>query len=256
MFKQSEAQNLQSDIHSNLHQHCKPDTILFNKIKDLPQELRELTEDELKLKHRYDQKDYVLRLKFWKTLEMARSNSFKGLKTYISNTDIANGILEPVAFLRWIQNPLKVAFMLLPIPSYQDNLEALDVIASERLQEIINLPIKCEKTVKKKKDDPDEEPKKEVYYNTKNAELVFRAIQEVNNRLRGGPIQRSMTIQQNIHQTIPLSPQVDQKLLDDKIKELISIKEADPKAYQEVIDGEVSESRSEADSESYSPTET
>jgi len=140
-----------------------------------------------------------------KHIAKAKSKSF-----YFA--EICWGICSPTAFEKIVvHNPAAFAFILTPPPNYDKTMEGLLEKGMARLTEIMDIPIY--QTDKNGKRLPD----------VKAAALVLAAIKMVDDRVKGGAIQRLESKQLTVNANMSMAKYADEKNADAllaRIKEL------------------------------------
>lgn len=149
-------------------------------ISKVPLEYFELTEKELRGKAKPTPTDYALRVSFWREFEKVMLNGGQGV---ITNSKIFFGICHETQFYtRFLKLPAKVAWLVKPMQTYQKECEAVLARGTERLWELVELPIYNKKGL------PD----------AKLAEIVLKTIKSIEDRVQGMAVQRQQRVQVNV----------------------------------------------------------
>lgn len=142
-------------------------------VAELPDEYFMLSEAEMREKVCPTSTDYALRVSFWREFE---KTMWKGNGKIVC-ASVYGGICSDVYFYKhFITNKLKFAWMIRPMQTYHKEMEAILHRGTERLWDLIEIPVKNPKTGK---------------YDTRNAEVLLKTIQAVENRVKGMAVQRS-----------------------------------------------------------------
>lgn len=139
-------------------------------ILELPQEIEDLTEGELRDLVRPTTTEYSLRASFWREYEAAVRLG----KKQVCNTDIVSGICSIAHFHNILKVPRKVAWLIRPMQTYKKEMEAILTRGNQRLWQLIDMDLL---------DD-------DGRVNVRRGELFLKAYQEVANRVKGMAIQR------------------------------------------------------------------
>ncbi len=137
---------------------------------ELPEDLDDLGEGELRQLVQPTTTDYSLRASFWREYE----KQVRLGRERIQNVDVFGGICSAAYFTRLIGTPNKVAWLIRPMQTYKREMEAILTRGNQRLWELINMDL-C---------DPDGR------INVRRGELFLKAYQEVGNRVKGMAVQR------------------------------------------------------------------
>jgi hypothetical protein len=166
-------------------------------IKRVPKPLWELDEAELREKAKPTKTDYALRMALWNEFRLASRNN-----TPITASRIFDGICT---YQHWyhnvLGNPAKVAWLLCPLQDFETSLEPLLTRIAERYDEIINLDIYDAKG----KPDP------------ALVKLVLKAMEQVEGRLRGTPVQKSENKNLSVSVTNPKVVEVSKTMSMDEL---------------------------------------
>lgn len=190
---------------------------LARRINDIPDELRDLDPNEVvnlfkrkgfKITETLD----ALRDSFWMEYERALQQRRKMIAC-----NIYFDICGEVFFHRTINVPEKLAYIITPIVKYEARLHTLlRTTAIDTLRDIMSVPL------------TDEDG-----FNTEIARLKLAAIKQLEDRVKGMPVQKTETKSVNVTLTNP----DDLKDIDKRIAEIE--KELTGKLVQDVIEGEV-----------------
>jgi hypothetical protein len=142
-------------------------------LEKVPDEYWTLSEEELRELAKPSRTDYALKLAFWNEIRLASEYI-----TTIKPQRIYGGICS---YANWHQNmlsvPEKLAWLLCPLRDFQQSLEPLLVCMVERYWEIIKLPFYDKKG----------------NVMTGNVKAVLQVSKQVEDRLLGGAVQRSVS---------------------------------------------------------------
>lgn len=185
-----------------------PDTDLIQHVSDsiakaiisVPPHLALLTEPELFRKVNPSPMDYALRVSFWKEYERIMLNG-SGI---ISGTAVCMGICTPNQFYNMLKKPERVAWLIKPKQTYAKEMEAILSRGTERLWELIELPIYNKKG----------EPSGEI------AKIVLQAIKQVEDRVKGMAVQRSMNVNAQVVGSEAIRSIESMEQVNARIKEL------------------------------------
>lgn len=180
-------------------------------VMDLPEEYLLLSEGELREKCDPTSTDYALRVSFWREFEkmMWRGNG------KIVCASVFGGICSEVYFYKkFMVNEAKLAWMIRPMQTYQKEMEAILYRGTERLWELVEINIK----------------NKKGQVDAKLAEVLLKAVKQVEDRVKGMAVQRSeqRSLSVNVTTRSKATQSIDtMDQLDARIKQL-----------EEEVDGE------------------
>lgn len=191
---------------------------LVSSVKNLPQELWDMSDGELKMRANPTKADYLIKVNLWNAIREVEHGSTG--KMSISMVDIYKGVTR-ATFHNLLKSQFKIAWLIRPIIPYEEELDVLTTRFTERMWEIAEMPMKKKVRVKKevvKNDKIKTEYGYEIRYDTKAAELILKAYKEVNDRSKGMAVQRQLIAQ------VPGNNEssANIKELDDRIAELQS----------------------------------
>lgn len=177
---------------------------LKQRVLEIPEGMLMITEAELKEACGPTACDYALRVSFWREFEkMMWRGSGK-----IVCAGIYAGICSDVYFYKkFILNDAKLAWMIRPMQTYQKEMESILYRCTERLWELVEVPLKD----KKGKVD------------SKMAEVLLKTITQVENRVKGMAVQRQETksLVHNVSTRSKANQAIDtMESLDERIKQL------------------------------------
>ena len=156
-----------------------PDEIL-NAVKGLPEEYRDLTEEQLEDKFpRPDATLLQLRMMLWREYDRAME-----LRHKMDFGRIHMGICTKATFLKFLVKVKNLAWLVTPPKQYLIEVEEMGRAALRQMREIINLPINEDGVV-----------------NVKLGELKLKVMMALDMRLNGGYLHRSMQVTQNLNRT-------------------------------------------------------
>lgn len=144
---------------------------LRDAIIELEPELFDMTEGELRREVKPTQTDYALRVSLWREIEKAW---ISGRGKIVTRQILAGICTEGYFYNKFLKDPRKVAWLVLPAQTYAKEMEAILMRFTQRYHEIADLEFV--------------DAKGKV--NVKVAELVLKAGQEVANRVKGLAVQR------------------------------------------------------------------
>lgn len=177
---------------------------LKKSVLELPEEFLIMSETELKEKAHPTSTDYALRVSFWREFDKAM---WKGTGKIVS-ASIYGGICSEQYFYKaFIRTEAKFAWMIRPMQQYQKEMEAILYRCTERLWELIEIPLKDSKG----KMDP------------KRAEVLLKVVAQVENRVKGMAVQRSEARSLNVNVVTRSKPSQGietMSSLDERIKQL------------------------------------
>jgi len=199
--------------------HLLPEAIR-NRYISLPDSIREMSEDDIRVKRKFTSIDERLRVNFWK--EMQRS--------FVSNSPmvvarITNGVSSNTHFYATFKEEMRLAWLFCPLIDYEGQLEALLQVATSRYKEILEMDIM---DVKKVPTSIDQKTGKPLGYelvkvvNDKRAMVLSAAIRSIEDRVKGTPVNRNITAIENRSKEANIRDVTDMKELDAKLKELES----------------------------------
>jgi hypothetical protein len=138
----------------------------------LPEEYLIMTENQLKKEAKPTRTDYALRVSFWREFDKI---FWRDGKRKIVSLHVYAGICTDTYFYdRFLKNPRKVAWLVRPQQTYAKEMEAILARVTERLWEIVDIPIRDRKG----------------NVSSRNADILLRAAQMIENRVKGMAIQR------------------------------------------------------------------
>lgn len=179
-------------------------------IEQIPQELLELSEKDLRKKINPSLKLYEVKRAFWEELYLAQEQN-REMRMW----RVYDGKFSKQYFYdKVIKNFYKLAWIIQPLNSYEDKTKAaLDKI-TERYEELIGMDINVRKKVKT--EDGTYDWVTEV--DPKKAALLLAVIKNLEDRVKGTAIQRNVTA--TIDGPSKKTRHVDMDKVDDRLKEL------------------------------------
>jgi len=194
--------------------------LLPNKIREryaeLPEELKYVTENELKERYKVTLTDERLRVSFWREVQ-------KSMKTgkCITSKRIFSGICsEPYFYTKFLRHDLKLAWMLQPVMPYEAATNALLSMAIGRYEEIINMDIT---TMKKTCIGTDDDGKPVFDYikqiDVSKARLLMDTVTKLEDRVKGMAIQKNITVTEKAPQEGQMET-MDMKAINEKLESL------------------------------------
>jgi hypothetical protein len=146
---------------------------LRDAIMRVPLELRVMNEAELKsaVEFKPTRADYALRTSFWREFDKAAA---LGRDRIVTSHIFAGIVTEPYFYQHFLEQPHRVAWLVLPQQTYSKEMEAILARGTERLWELMEMDV----TDAKGKVD------------SRKAEVLLKVISEVKNRVKGMAVQR------------------------------------------------------------------
>ena len=181
-------------------------------IESIPQEYDLLPEASLRDELQPDIKLYEIKRAYWEELCLAQD---EGRKMRIWR--IYDGIISKRYFYEVIKNPLKMAWIISPLTSYENKTKAALDMVTERYNELISMDITTTKKVK----DEDGEYKYITETDPKKALVLLQVIRNLEDRIKGTSIQRQVSV----HTGNPSgqgvkSASLDMNAVEDRLAEL------------------------------------
>ena len=178
-------------------------TRLYQNLKKLPERFASMTEDELIDEAKPTTNDWALRHSFWSKFgEFINSGDLDaGDRSVIQMVDIYRGICSPKSFHCTIDKPHKLAFILCPMQTHQEDLNIQAIMASKVVARIMNQEIKID-----------------ANWCPKKAMVVLRASSMILERAFGQAIQRSINL--NVNTEVDPQQIKDRSAMDREIEEL------------------------------------
>jgi hypothetical protein len=115
----------------------------FEKVlNETPDDIQELSDQQLITKGNINQKDWELRTRLWFLLDISQKKALVGdTPTRLTHRGIADGICSDNYLTRMLKDPYKGAFYLRPMRDFATETEGLLSIAMTRLKEILTAPV-------------------------------------------------------------------------------------------------------------------
>jgi len=179
-------------------------------IKNLPEGIATLSEEELITTGTINDIDWKLRIRFWQEFRIITDPHLRGSRVpKMKLTNIYKGVCESITWAYKIENPYKLAFIIRPINDFEEETELVLALAGKRLWQLISMDITG----------------KDGKVDAKRGALLLSAIGLAADRARGLAIMRSQSINVNLDKKDPqaiesINKISDVKELDSKIKEL------------------------------------
>ncbi len=173
-------------------------------VTDLPEDLLDMSEAELKAKAHPTPGDYALRVSFWREFERVM---WKGHGKIASASIYAGIVSDSYFYNKFLTNKYKFAWMIRPSQTYQKEMDAILYRCTERLWELIEIPLQ----------------NKRGQLDSKAAEVLLKTIAQVENRVKGMAVQRSEKKNLNVNvvtRTKAVQGSESMDSLDARIKEL------------------------------------
>jgi len=214
---------------------------LATRYSELPAELQDTSEDELRNKYRYSLVENQLRINLWKAVGESLRTGKK-----VKMGEVHEGVCSRNSFYKVINKDHKLAFMMLPVHRYEEKVETLLDVASSRYMDILSMDIN---SLKKRAVGMDEDGKvkydmvKEV--DPSKAKVLMDAIVNLENRVKGGAIQKNLTMHTEKPDGVDANS-LDINAVKAKLKELDGkLKESNVDDPSVVIDVDYQEIKSE-----------
>lgn len=173
-------------------------------IMKLPSDWVDVSEESLeKSLPNPDASTWQIRQLFWREYDRAFDHRTKMdmARTYV-------GVMSRNAFYKHVADPMKLAWIINPPTDYIASIEELHSLVMKQIRQIIMLP----------------SVNSMGYVDVKLAEIKLKAMLALDMRLKGGYVQRSMQINQNINQNETRITHTSEKEagkdLDSRIKDL------------------------------------
>src|ERR1035437_8789590 len=142
-----------------------------NAVSKVPSDLWEKEESALRALAKPTKTDYALRLALWNEIRLAQGNGQE-----VSAARVYTGICSYQHFYQnLLQVPAKLVWLLQPLKEYEESLEPLLIKIAERYSEILDMDVRDSKG----------RP------NPALLRIQLDAMKTVENRLRGGAVQRT-----------------------------------------------------------------
>lgn len=169
------------------------DGLFADKIAELPEDLQLLNEIDLEKRFTPRPVDYFLRKRFWQVSNAALAAG----RTSVQTNEIYEGQCSKQCFYRMIQNPHRLAWILIPISTHADVIEEGFYIALKRVRDdLLTMPM-----------------------NEKTAPIILRALEYLTNRHLGAVPVKNLNFNANIS-TQPTDNAMEQNQLEAKYEEL------------------------------------
>lgn len=164
---------------------------LRESINSIPQELLEMTDEQMREEFRPTMVDEKLRSAFWRQVNNLERNG-KAFKANELCRDVCN---EAYFYSKVMKNHKKMAYMIQPITRYEVQTEALLNVGMSRLEQIITMDIT---TPRKQFAGYDSDGKETFEYKQVvdpiKAKVLLDAINKLEDRVKGSAVQRSVNV--------------------------------------------------------------
>ena len=182
---------------------------LAKALENIPEEMHEYSEDTLRDNIKPTLKLYQIKQNFWVELTAASTDNRKMVMDRVFN-----GVVSKEYFYRAVlKNPAKMAWIIHPLTTYENRIDAALQRATERYEDLVNMDIT---TVKKRKEGDEWVEYTEV--DAKKASVLLSVIKQLEDRKLGVAVQRQVNITKT-EDKINESP-VESSKIDEKIKEI------------------------------------
>ena len=191
---------------------------VYKAIQKLPQKLIEESEESLRKRVNPSLKMYELRRAFWEELTLAQDEQRKMIVKRVYEGKFSKGHFYDVI----LKNQDKLAWVLHPLVAYEDRTMAMLDKGLERYEDLLNIDITVKKRRNTGKKDDDGKTIWEDYTDVcpKKAEVLFKVIKDVKDRVKGTAIQRQVNIHASEPKVSKGKAELDMDMVEAKIKEL------------------------------------
>jgi hypothetical protein len=183
------------------------------KIADLPDKYNGMSDEKLTELTKPNSTMYALRQSWWREISVARQHGKR-----IRPARIYEGICSRAYFFdKVMTDHRKVAWLIKPVVNYDDRVKGLLEKAVRRFEDILDMSI----TVPRMITDPETKKKKLVEVtDPKAAAVLLQAIKNVEDRVKGTPVQRQAIQTEDINKTRQIEETRDVRKIDERLKEL------------------------------------
>lgn len=154
-------------------------------IAAIPEHILDIEEKQLKDAVKPTQVDHSLRVSFWREYEKV---VWTGAGKITSISVFAGICSNSYWYNKFLKNPRKVAWLVRPLQAYTREMESILHRGTERLWELMEIPIKVQGK-----------------FSARNAEILLKTIKQVEDRVKGMAVQRkeSKTLRVNLSAKSP-----------------------------------------------------
>lgn len=157
-------------------------------LRKIPIAILALPEEELVRTVRPNPTMRILKLRFWDEYRRVQEQNEGPDPDGIDITRVCESILNPAFFVQKMMSSYHVSsWLLLPPKSYEVAMEETLAMGVQRIREIFEIPIRIEKH---ERDEEGNIISTKVEYDLKAANLILRAYNQVESRMKGGIVQR------------------------------------------------------------------
>lgn len=157
----------------------------------------------------YTRTDHALRASFWREYDKACA---LGRERITVKSIIAGICSETYFYERFLNEPARVAWMVLPHSVYAKEMEAILHRGTQRLWELMEMPIRD----------------KDGRVDPRRAEALLKVIQEVQNRVRGMAVQRVEKKEVSLQMKAPSTKAIPVESMEDLQRRLTELEGARP----------------------------
>ena len=178
----------------------------------IPESITQMNEDELEAHFKPKIMLYQIKNRIWDEVKARTEDPNKT----ITMSSIASGVCSEQSLLRYMDNDYILAWFLTPMASYDVISNAVLAKATKRYEDLIGMDINV--TRKRKNAEGEFEYYTEV--DAKKADILLRAIQNIENRVLGTAIQKNINLSGDLdkHEDVKVEFSMDD--VNKRIKEL------------------------------------
>ena len=180
-------------------------------IERIPDKYLNMELPELREEAKPGKSAYLYRMNFWRDFQEVTNPGNQ--REYIQTSHIYRHGHKRIFYQILEQKPALLAFIVRPIKDYEEELNQMLLVATDRLWELINMPIHKYQYLKK-----GQPPEKLM--DVKAAEIILKTIQMLENRTKGLAVQRIAQKTQVEHTHVESIQAENPKELDAKIEQL------------------------------------
>ena len=182
-------------------------------LNNIPNELLGLDEGQLLSAKKFTAIDERIRLAFWKAVHQAQH-----INGRLAVKDICAGVCSESYFYNLMRDPLKAAYIVTEVASYNRQVESLLSMAVRRLEEVVQMDITSQKKVEIGTDE-EGNPQYEYVRETDpvKVKVLMEAIGKLENRVLGNTVQKTV-IESNSTTTTNVVGKLDSDTINNEIK--------------------------------------
>lgn len=196
---------------------------LATMVDEMPENLKECSEEELIEQANPNENLWHLRRNFWKEF---RSKVENGKPKQMHMTNVYNGVIGDTQFYRICRKFSKVAFITRPLQDYDNNVDLTAEIGFNRIKDIIHNMSVMKKDPETGKTD----------YDLQKVDRLFKMVQWTTDRAKGQAIQRQQIQQHNINETKDKPLELAGDIDDPRLLEIPEKKEPEGMFDAELIE--------------------